>query len=82
MKPRVKSKALDLMRAGKTLTKYELAEAAPCHVLSAHRALKEMHAEFGNVRIAKWVMKHNQPIPAYKIGRGEDAPRPTPKRKH
>ena len=79
MNPRVRSKALELLQAGKAITKHDLAKAAPCHVGSALQALRKMHAEIENVRIASWCISHNQPLPVYKLGLGEDAPRPGPK---
>lgn len=80
MLPRVESKGLELLSRGEVITKYELCKAAPCHPLAAHRALRKMHAE-GTVRIKKWVLVNHQPIPAYTLEKGADAPKPAPKGK-
>lgn len=76
MFPRAETKAFELLCKGKILTKYELAKAVPCHLMVAHRALKKLREERGNVRIVSWVRINHQPIPAYQIKRGSDAPRP------
>jgi hypothetical protein len=81
MHPLVERKAIALMKAGKTITKYELAKEMPCHLIHAHRVLKQLHADrLSGVCIDHWVPINKQPIPAYRIKEGEDAPRPVPKR--
>lgn len=76
MFPRAETKAFELLSKGEILTKYELAKAVPCHLVVAHRALKKLREERSNVRIDSWVRINHQPIPAYKLRRGKDAPRP------
>jgi len=81
MFPLAEIKAMQLLKNGSALTKYDLAKVMPCHLMSALRVLKNLHAKHEDVCIDHWVLINHQPIPAYKLKRGPDAPRPQPKGK-
>lgn len=76
MKPRVETKAVELLRAGQALTKYDLAKAAPCDQKTAQRVLAKLHRLKIGVRIVWWTKSHNSNIPIYHMSDGRDAPRP------
>lgn len=78
MRSRVEQRALDLLRAGRVLTKYDLAALAHCDQRTAQRVLARIHAGTVGIRIAMWVSIYTQSIPAYAEGRVSDARKPRP----
>ena len=76
MRPRVEIKAVELLKGGEVLSKYDLAKAAPCHHRTAQRVLAKLHSEGIGVRIVWWMKSHNSNIPIYHMSAGRDAPRP------
>lgn len=76
MIPRVEIKAVELLKAGHVMTKYELASAAFCDPRTAARTLAKLHSSTELIRVAKWVPIYRRKIPAYAIGDGKDANKP------
>ncbi len=76
MKPRVETKAVELLRAGQALTKYDLAKAAPCDQKTAQRVLAKLHSGGIGVRIVWWQQVYYQRIPIYHMSAGMDVKRP------
>lgn len=76
MKPRVETKAVELLRAGQALTKYDLAKAAPCDQKTAQRVLAKLHSGGIGVRIVWWQQVYYQRIPIYHMSEGSDYPKP------
>ena len=78
MTPRVELKAMELLQAGQLVTKYTLAELAPCHQRTAQRTLSKLHkSRF--MLIAKWSMHYKQWIPVYSITAAKNAKKPAAK---
>lgn len=77
MRGRVEAKALELLRAGSQLTKYDLAEAAHCDQRTAQRALAKAHMAHEDIRVTGWAKTYRQWIPIYGIG-SRDKPKPEP----
>lgn len=65
MTPRVVNFAVGLLLDGERLTKYVLAEKAPCHHRTAQRALRHLSEQCGIVNVVAWVPHMNQHIPTY-----------------
>lgn len=76
MKPRVETKAVELLKAGRALTKYDLAKAAPCNQRTAQRVLDKLHRGGIGVRIIWWQKVYHQRIAIYHMSVGDDYPRP------
>lgn len=76
MKPRVETKAVELLRAGQALTKYDLAKAAPCDQKTAQRVLAKLHSGGIGVRIVWWQQVYYQRIPIYHMSAGMDVKKP------
>ena len=76
MKPRVETKAVELLRAGQALTKYDLAKAAPCDQKTAQRVLAKLHSGGIGVRIVWWQKVYYQRIPIYHMSAGMDVKKP------
>ena len=76
MKPRVETKAVELLRAGQALTKYDLAKAAPCDQKTAQRVLAKLHSGGIGVRIVWWQQVYYQRIPMYHMSAGMDVKKP------
>lgn len=75
MLPRVKTAALSLLRQGRTMDKYDVADTVFCHPKTAQRALSSIHGE-GKARITAWRTVYKQHIPAYATGPGDDVAKP------
>lgn len=75
MIPRVELAALALLGDGRTLTKYDLSEAAHCHHKTAQRALSKLH-DAGQSHIVGWVPIYQRRIANYAGGPGKDVPMP------
>jgi hypothetical protein len=78
MTPRVELKAIEMLQAGQLVTKYTLAEIAPCHQRTAQRTLTKLHKS-SFMRVAKWSMHYKQWIPVYSIAATENARKPKAK---
>lgn len=76
MKPRVETKAVELLRTGQALTKYDLATAAPCDQKTAQRVLAKLHSGGIGVRIVWWQQVYYQRIPIYHMSAGMDVKKP------
>lgn len=53
MLPRVKTAALSLLRQGRTMDKYDVADTVFCHPKTAQRALSFLHGE-GKAHVIGW----------------------------
>lgn len=76
MKPRVEIKALELLIAGQSLNKYDLAKAAPCNQRTAQRVLDKLHNSKVGVRVIWWAQVYHRHIPIYHMSHGSDYPQP------
>lgn len=77
-KSQVEIKALELLRAGKAMCKYDLAAWAHCDQRTAQRILQRIHKARVGVRIARWVSIYRHWIPVYRVGTGHDSAKPKP----
>lgn len=68
MTPRVLAFAIAALFDGERLTKYDLAEKAPCHQRTAQRVLSHIAEQCRVVSVVAWVPFRNQRIPAYGFG--------------
>lgn len=80
MNSRIEPKIRAVLETGVKISKYGMAEAAPCHQRVAQRVLTRLHRQ-GEIHIVAWVSIYHAPIPQYVIGPGKDAPRPRPQTK-
>lgn len=78
MTPRVELKAIELLQTGQLVTKYTLAELAPCHQRTAQRTLSKLH-KMKFMRIDDWIAHYYKWIPQYSIAATENARKPKPK---
>lgn len=78
MTPRVELKAIEMLQAGQLVTKYTLADSAPCHQRTAQRTLTKLHKS-SFMRVAKWSMHYKQWIPVYSIAAAKNAKKPAAK---
>lgn len=76
MHPRVENKAIELLRSGEALSKYDLAKASPCDQRTAQRVLAKLHSGGIGVRIVWWQQVYYQRIPIYHISAGRDVRKP------
>lgn len=76
MQPRVEIRAVELLKGGEALSKFDLAKASPCHHRTAQRVLAKLHGSGIGVRVVWWMKSHNSNIPIYHMSAGLDAPRP------
>ena len=80
MNSRIEPKIRAVLATGVRVSKYGMAEQAPCHQRVAQRVLSRLHRQ-GEIHIVAWVGVHQSLIPQYVIGPGKDAPRPKPQTK-
>lgn len=78
MKSRVEAKALELLKKGARLSKYDLAALVHCDQRTAGRMLARIHQAGVGVRICGWVSIYRAWIPLYRVGRGVDVMKPKP----
>lgn len=78
MTPRVELKAIEMLQSGQLVTKYTLAEIAPCHQRTAQRTLSKLH-KMKFMRVDQWVAHYYKWIPQYSIAATENARKPKPK---
>ena len=75
MKSAVEPIALLMLKQGKHIDKYALAEEARCHQRTAQRVLRGMH-QLKMVYVASWVPIYKQHMPVYALCPGKDIPKP------
>jgi hypothetical protein len=74
---RIEPKIRAVLATGMHVTKYTMADLAPCHQRVAQRVLTRLHRE-GEIHISRWASSYQTPIPVYVVGPGKDKAKPKP----